>query len=140
MRGLNIVVVDTDRSDVSAGSSSDRSGAGIARVRTRRRIDERHPCNPLRAGDRCGLHPGDVRSRTCWPACRPQILAFYNAQYFTPGNIASKGLRDAISDAVSTLSPLHDVRLQPVGSGRLVVEQYVLTNPALNYAAFCCAR
>jgi ABC-2 type transport system permease protein len=43
-------------------------------------------------------------------------------------------LSDTISNAVSKLSPLRDVRLPAVGSGSLVVEQYVLTNPALNYA------
>jgi ABC-2 type transport system permease protein len=47
---------------------------------------------------------------------RPQIIGFYNTQYFTPGNIASKGLRDALSAAAASLSPLHDVRLQPVGT------------------------
>src|SRR5207245_2717459 len=69
-------------------------------------------------------------------ARRPQIVAFYNTQYFTPGNIAAKGLSDAISAAAAHLSPLHEVRLQPVGSGPLVIEEYVLTNPATNYAAF----
>jgi ABC-2 type transport system permease protein len=67
-------------------------------------------------------------------AHRPQIIAFYNSQYFTRGNIASRGLSDAISDAISQLSPLHDVGLPPPGAGSLVLEQYVLTNPALNYA------
>ena len=41
-------------------------------------------------------------------------------------------MSDAISDAVSKLSQLHDVRLPAVVGGSLVVEQYVLTNPALN--------
>src|SRR5262249_20721835 len=67
---------------------------------------------------------------------QPQIIAFYNAQYFTPGNIASRGLIDAISDALSKLSPLPVARLPPVGGGSLVVDQYVLTTPALNYAGF----
>jgi ABC-2 type transport system permease protein len=49
---------------------------------------------------------------------------------------ASRALSDAISGALSKLSPLHDVRLPSVGSGSLVVEQYVLINPALNYAGF----
>src|SRR5204863_570245 len=43
---------------------------------------------------------------------------------------------DAISAAAAGFSPVREVRLQPVGSGPLVVEQYVLTNPAINYAAF----
>jgi ABC-2 type transport system permease protein len=63
-------------------------------------------------------------------------MAFYNAQYFTLGNIASRALSEAILDATSKLSPVHGVRLPSVGSGSLVVEQYVLTNPALNYAGF----
>ena len=50
--------------------------------------------------------------------------------------IPAKGLRDAISAASAKVAPANQVRLQPVGSGPLVVEQYVLTNPAVNYAAF----
>jgi ABC-2 type transport system permease protein len=45
-------------------------------------------------------------------------------------------LSDAISAGLSKLSPFRDVRLPSAGGGSLVVEQYVLTNPALNYAAF----
>ena len=67
---------------------------------------------------------------------RPQIVAFYNAQYFTPGNITSKALRDAISAASAHVAPLDKLRLDPIGAGQLVVEQYVLSNPAVNYAAF----
>jgi ABC-2 type transport system permease protein len=73
-----------------------------------------------------------VSSRICWLS----VIAFYNAQYFTPGNIASGALSEAILDAASKLSPVHGVCLPSVGSGSLVVEQYVLTNPALNYAGF----
>jgi Flp pilus assembly pilin Flp len=55
---------------------------------------------------------------------RPQIVAFYNAQYFAPGNIAATGLSAAISDAESRLPPLHGIRGPSIGN---VVEQYLLT-------------
>ncbi|HZB92346.1 MAG TPA: ABC transporter permease, partial [Stellaceae bacterium] len=136
VRGLDLVVVDMDRSTASteivqaiaaapglsvaeradtltAATRAIRSGRAIAAVYIPPQFEQ-----DLRAGR------------------RPQIIAFYNEQYFTPGNIAASGLRAAISAATAALSPLREVRLQPVGSGPLTVEQYVLTNPALNYAGF----
>ena len=68
---------------------------------------------------------------------RPQIVAFYNAQYFTPGNIAATRPDAPRSPTPSPgFPPLHGVRAPSIGNGPLVVEQYVLTNPALNYAGF----
>jgi ABC-2 type transport system permease protein len=65
---------------------------------------------------------------------RPQIVIFYNKQYFTPGNIASSGLAAAVSAAAADLQAGgRSAGYQP---GPLVVEQYVLTNPALNYVQF----
>jgi ABC-2 type transport system permease protein len=66
---------------------------------------------------------------------RPQIVIFYNKQYFTPGNIASGALSAAVSAGTT------DLPKAPAGSagftlGPLVVEQYVLTNPAMSYAQF----
>src|SRR4029453_19017559 len=53
----------------------------------------------------------------------------------TPGNIASGGLQAAIAAAVATL-PKDTGGSGTFTPGRLVVEQYVLTNPALNYVQF----
>ena len=67
---------------------------------------------------------------------RPQIVIFYNRQYFTPGNNANSALSAAIAAATAGLpSPVvgKPSSFQP---GSLVLEQYVLSNPALNYAQF----
>jgi len=61
---------------------------------------------------------------------------FYNGQFFTPGNSASSSLSSAISAATATLSSKSVAQTPTFAPGSLVVEQYVLTNPALNYAQF----
>ena len=136
VRGLNVVVVDADRSKTSAKFIQSIAAAPGLRVAER--------ANELKSATRA-IRSGQAIAAVYIPPRfeedlladrRPQIIAFYNAQYFTPGNIASRGLSDAISDAVSQLSPVHEVRLPAPAAGSLVVEQYVLTNPALNYAGF----
>jgi ABC-2 type transport system permease protein len=136
VRGLNVVVVDADRSETSAKLIQSIAAAPGLRVAER--------ANELKSATRA-IRSGQAIAAVYIPPRfeedlladrRPQIIGFYNAQYFTPGNIASRGLSDAISDAVSQLSPVHEVRLPTPAAGSLVVEQYVLTNPALNYAAF----
>src|SRR5208282_3483134 len=67
---------------------------------------------------------------------RPQIIVFYNRQYYTPGNNASSTLSGAINSATATLPPTSPARSASFAPGSLVVEQYVLTNPELNYAQF----
>ena len=64
---------------------------------------------------------------------RPQIIVLYNSQFLTPGNNANSSLSAAIGAATALLTP--PLR-QGYAPGPLVVEQYVLTNPALNYAQF----
>ena len=66
---------------------------------------------------------------------RPQIVIFHNKQFFTPGNIASGALAAAVSAGTAEL-PIVPGRAAGYTPGPLVVEQYVLTNPALNYAQF----
>jgi len=136
VRGLNVVVVDADRSETSAKLIQSIAAAPGLRVAER--------ANELKSATRA-IRSGQAIAAVYIPPRfeedlladrRPQIIGFYNAQYFTPGNIASRGLSDAISDAVSQLSPVREVRLPTPAAGSLVVEQYVLTNPALNYAGF----
>ncbi len=66
----------------------------------------------------------------------PQIVVFYNRQFFTPGNNAASALSSAIAAATASLPPTSPVRSAAFAPGSLVVEQYVLTNPALNFAQF----
>ena len=65
---------------------------------------------------------------------RPQVVSLYNRQYFTPGNNAASSISNAISAATATLPRQADGGgYKP---GVLVAEQYVLSNPALNFAQF----
>jgi len=136
VRGLNIIAVDMDRSAVSTGIIQAIDAAPGLRV-TQRGESLTTATRAIRSGEAiAAVYIPPKFEHDLLAGQRPQIIGFYNTQYFTPGNIASKGLRDAISAAAAALSPLHDVRFQPVGAGPLVVEEYVLTNPAVNYAAF----
>ena len=136
VRGLDVVVVDMDRSAVSAGIVEEIAAAPGLRI-AERADNMKAATRAIRSGRAiAAIYIPPSFEQDLLAGRRPQIIAFYNAQYFTPGNIAAKGLSDAISAAAARLSPLHAVRLQPIGSGALNVEQYVLTNPALNYAGF----
>ncbi|HWT99155.1 MAG TPA: ABC transporter permease, partial [Terriglobales bacterium] len=134
IRGLNTVVVDADHTassqvlvsaidaapggslsqrtdDLSAAMAAIRGGKAIAAVYIPARFEE-----DLLAGR------------------RPQISLFYNTQFLTPGNAAAKALTDAINGGIAALAP--ELPKAPATIGSLVVEQYVLTNPAFNYAQF----
>jgi ABC-2 type transport system permease protein len=136
VRGLDIVVVDGDRSETSAMIVQSIAAAPGLRI-VERANELNRATRAIRSGQAIGAVYIPPRfEHDLLAADRPQIVVFYNAQYFTPGNIASRSLSDSISDALSSLAPFHEVRLPTPGAGLLVVEQYVLTNPALNYAGF----
>jgi ABC-2 type transport system permease protein len=136
VRGLDVAVVDADRSEVSAKLIQSIASAPGLRV-AERANDLKSATGAIRSGRAiAAVYIPPRFEQDLLAIRRPQIIAFYNAQYFTPGNIASRALSEAILDATSKLSAVHGVRLPSVGSGALVVEQYVLTNPALNYAGF----
>jgi ABC-2 type transport system permease protein len=136
VRGLNVVVVDMDRSAVSTRVIQEIAAAPGLRV-AERGDSLTTATRAIRSGEAiAAVYIPPSFEHDLLAGRRPQIVAFYNTQYFTPGNIAAKGLSDAISAAATNLSPLHEVRLQPVGSGPLAIEEYVLTNPGTNYAAF----
>jgi ABC-2 type transport system permease protein len=68
----------------------------------------------------------------------PRPIVFFNTQFFTPGNNASKSIRDAMASASAAVAPTANIRhteLLAEGTG-LVPEEYVLANPALNFAQF----
>jgi ABC-2 type transport system permease protein len=136
VRGLDLVVVDMDRSTTS--TEIVQTIAAAPGLRIAERADTLTAATQaIRSGRAiAAVYIPPQFEHDLMAGRRPQIIAFYNEQYFTPGNIASSGLRAAISAATSDLSPLREVRLQPIGSGPLTVQQYVLTNPALNYAGF----
>jgi ABC-2 type transport system permease protein len=66
---------------------------------------------------------------------RPQIVVFYNRQFLTPGNNASSSLSSAINAATTMLAPASHAK-PTFQLGQLVPEEYVLSNPEMNFIQF----
>ena len=98
-------------------------------------MTERDARRPLGRRHRRHLYPGEFRARPCCAETSAGLSICYNRQYFTPGNSASAAISSAIAAATATL-PRSSAGGESFAPGSLVVEQYVLTNPALNYAQF----
>jgi ABC-2 type transport system permease protein len=136
VRGLGVAVIDADRSPTSTifvQAIEAAPGVSIAL----RSDDLSAATRAIRAGDALAAAyiPRNFE-RDLIAGRRPQIIVFYNQQYYTPGNVASRGLTSALSAAASAIKPFEGIKTQPISAGPLVVEQYVLTNPATNYAQF----
>jgi ABC-2 type transport system permease protein len=134
VRDLHVDVVDRDVTETSLNFVQALNAApGVAVMR--RSTDLNGAMHAVRSGEVIAAVylPRDLE-RDIFAGKRPQVVVFYNKQYFTPGNIASSALASAISAAIADLPRVPG----PAGyaPGPLVVEQYVLTNHALNYAQF----
>src|SRR5262249_24059138 len=104
VRGLDVAVVDADRSDASARVVEAIAAAPGLRG-TERAADLQSATRAIRGGRAiAAVYIPPRFNLDLLAGRRPQIIGFYNAQYFTPGSIAGRGLGDAIADAVSNLS------------------------------------
>src|SRR5262245_4479609 len=131
IRGLNTVVVDADRSPTSLMVVQGIAAAPGITVRDRA-DDLAAAMHAIRSGAAiAAAYIPENFERDLKGGRRPQISVFYNTQFMTPGNAASRALQDAVRASVTP----GQLKL-PRTIGPLVVEQYVLTNPALNYAQF----
>jgi ABC-2 type transport system permease protein len=134
IRQLKVDVVDQDRSHTSMTlvQAIDASPSVMVSLRS---ADLNGAMHAIRSGEAIAAVyiPQDFE-RDLMAARRPQVVIFYNKQFFTPGNVASSALQSAISAAVASLP--QGAKSAGFAPGPLVVEQYVLTNPALNYAQF----
>src|SRR5215831_3742623 len=134
IRGLGVVVVDADRSDTSrAFAESVAASPGLSIVR--QSGDLATAARAIRSGEAIGAVyiPANFE-RDLKAERRPQVVAFYNQQFLTAAGIASSGLSDsltaAVSRAVTRAAP------KPARIGALVAETIVLVNPQRNYAQF----
>lgn len=134
IRDLRVDVVDQDRSKTSETFVQAVDAAPGVMV-AERSSDLNGAMHAVRAGRSIAAVyiPQDFE-RDITSGRRPQLVIFYNKQYFTPGNVASSGLQAAVSAAVAGLPA--GVTSANFAPGPLAVEQYVLTNPALNYVQF----
>ncbi len=134
IRNLRVSVVDADRSPTSltyVQAIASAPGVSVAE----RSSDMTSATHAIRSGDAiAAVYIPENFERDLVAGRRPQIVAFYNRQYFTPGNSASAAISNAIAAATATLPRTSNS--ESYAPGPLMVEQYVLTNPALNYAQF----
>jgi ABC-2 type transport system permease protein len=134
IRGLNTVVVDADGSAASRTLLQSIAAApGIAL--SERANDLTAAMQAIRSGKAISAVyiPANFE-RDLFAGRRPQVSVFYNTQFMTPGNSAGKALTDAINGGIAALQPPRPP--VPATIGSLQIEQYVLTNPAFNYAQF----
>ncbi len=136
IRDLKVTVVDADRTPTSmiyVQALASAPGVNVAE----RSSNLTGAMHAIRSGDAiAAVYIPENFERDLMARKRPQIIVFYNRQYFTPGNNASSAISSAIAAATATLPPTSPVQGASFKPGSLVVEQYVLTNPALNYAQF----
>lgn len=134
IRNLGVAVVDHDRTTTSLTFVQAISAAPGVNVETRSG-DLGDAMRTVRSGRAiAAVYLPRHLERDVFAGRRPQVVVFYNKQFFTPGNVASGALQSAVAAAIADLPKgPHRAGFQP---GPLVVEQYVLTNPALNYAQF----
>jgi ABC-2 type transport system permease protein len=134
VRNLRVDVVDRDKTQTSMLYVQALNATSSVSV-TRRSTDLTAAMHAVRSGEAIAAVylPRDLE-RDIADGKRPQIVIFYNKQYYTPGNIASSALASAIQAATADLPTTPGA--EAYSPGPLVVEQYVLTNPALNYGQF----
>jgi ABC-2 type transport system permease protein len=134
IRGLNTVIVDADRTPTSLQFVQAIAAAPGIGLHSRAN-DLTAAMHAIRSGEAlAAAYIPENFGRDLAAGRRPQISLFYNTQFMTPGNAASKALQDAVQGAIAAVTSNGSAQPRTVGS--LVVEQYVLTNPALNYAQF----
>ena len=134
IRNLNTVVVDADGS--AASRILVQSIAGAPGISLSARADDLTAAmKAIRSGKAISAVyiPANFE-RDLLAGRRPQVSLFYNTQFMTPGNAAAKALTDAINGGIAALKP--EIPQVPATVGNLMIEQYVLTNPAFNYAQF----
>lgn len=134
VRDLRVDVVDRDFSQTSMIYVQALNAAPGVNV-TRRSTDLNAAMRAVRSGEAIAtVYLPRYLERDIAAGKRPQIVIFYNKQYFSPGNIASGALSSAVAAGTANLPA--SSRPSGYAPGPFVVEQYVLTNPAMNYAQF----
>jgi len=134
IRGLGVVVVDGDRSEVSRAFVQQVAASPNLSI-AQRTGDLASAAQSIRAGEAIAAVyiPADFE-RDLKAARRPQVVAFYNQQFLTAAGIAASGLSEGLFAAAS--SAVGGVAPKPSRIGSLVAETFVLVNPARNYGQF----
>ena len=135
VRGLDVVAVDMDNTQTSRLFIQTIAAAPGITI-SERANDLGAAASAIRAGRAIAAIylPPDF-GKDVLAGRAPRAVSFSNSQFFTPGSNAAKSIRDGMAAASAAVSPAGQVAdVLPMPG--LVPEEYVLANPALNYAQF----
>ncbi|WP_294535079.1 ABC transporter permease [uncultured Rhodoblastus sp.] len=136
IRNLGVAVVDADRTPTSIEYVQKIDSAPGVQV-TLRADDLSAAMEAVRSGGAlAAVYIPRNFERDLMASRRPQIVSFYNRQFFTPGNNASSAISGAIGAATAALPSFAPPQGGGARIGAIAIEKYVLTNPELNYAQF----
>ena len=137
IRGLDVVVVDMDNSATSRLFVQSLAAAPGISVATRA-DDLAAAASAIRAGRAiAAVYLPPEFGKDVLAGRAPRAVSFTNTQFFTPGSNAGKSINDALTAASSAVAPAHATASDHAEAGPgLVAEEYVLANPALNYAQY----
>jgi ABC-2 type transport system permease protein len=134
IRNLRVAVFDADRTATSrlyVQAIGSAPGVSVAE----RSSDMRSAMRAVRSGDAiAAVYIPENFERDLLARKRPQVVSLYNRQYYTPGNNAASAISSAVAAATAALP--QGPESGGYKPGALVAEQYVLSNPALNFAQF----
>src|SRR4051794_30475511 len=121
IRGLHIDVVDADRSAMSANFIQAVSAAPGVDVASRS-SDLTDAMHAIRSGEAIAVvYIPENFERDVLAGRRPQIVCFYNKQFFTPGNIAANAIQAAVANAAAAL-PRQAGAARAFAPGTLIIE------------------
>src|SRR4029077_2761872 len=116
MRGLGVVVVDEDRSEVSRAFVEQVAASPNLGI-VERTGDLASAAQTIRAGDAiAAIYIPANFERDLKAERRPQIVAFYNQQFLTAAGVASSGLSDSLSAATRSAAERAAPKAARIGS------------------------
>jgi ABC-2 type transport system permease protein len=134
IRGLGVVVVDADRSEISRAFVEQVAASPNLSI-VERTGDLASAARTIRTGDAiAAVYIPANFERDLKAERRPQVVAFYNQQFLTAAGVASSGLSDSLAAATKSAAERAAPKSARIGS--LVSETIVLVNPGRNYAQF----
>jgi ABC-2 type transport system permease protein len=134
IRGLGVVVVDGDRSEVSRAFVEQVAASPNLSI-VERAGDLASAAQAIRSGEAiAAIYIPANFERDLKAERRPQVVAFYNQQFLTAAGVATTGLTDSLSAATKNAAERAAPKAARIGS--LVPEAIALVNPGRNYAQF----
>src|SRR5258705_11597399 len=105
IRGLGVVVVDEDRSEVSRAFVEQVAASPNLSI-VERTGDLASAARAIRSGDAiAAVYIPANFERDLKAERRPQVVAFYNQQFLTAAGVASSGLGDTLAAAATSVAP-----------------------------------